>query len=63
MLSPTVTELPRRLEPTARDTFLDAVLDPAPRHPLGSATRVLPSNVIALRPAIAGAGVAASVAA
>jgi hypothetical protein len=63
MLSPTVTELPLRLEPTAPDTFLDAVLGPAPRHPLPSASRALASNVIALRPAVAGSVAAASVAA
>jgi hypothetical protein len=63
MLSPTVTELPLRLEPTARDTFLDAVLVPAPRRPLGGASRALPGNVIALRPAVAGSVAATSVAA
>jgi hypothetical protein len=63
MLSPTVTELPRRLEPTARDTFLDAVLAPAPRRPLPSASRALAGNVIALRPAVARSVAATSVAA
>ena len=44
MFSPTVTELPRRLEPISPDTFNDggsAALAPA-----------LPSNVIELRPAV-----------
>jgi hypothetical protein len=45
MYSPTVTELPRRLEPISRDTFNDAVrLAPTPRRPS-------PSNVVQLRPA------------
>jgi hypothetical protein len=43
MFSPTVTELPRRLEPISPDTFNDggsAAITPAP-----------PSNVFELRPA------------
>jgi hypothetical protein len=45
MFSPTVTELPRRLEPISRDTFNDAGLStPSPSRPA-------PSNVIELRPA------------
>jgi len=45
MYSPTVTELPRRLEPISRDTFNDAVRHvPAPRRPS-------PSNVVQLHPA------------
>lgn len=45
MYSPTVTELPRRLEPISRDTFNDAVRHtPTPRRPS-------PSNVMQLRPA------------
>lgn len=45
MLSPTVTYLPRTLEPISRDTFNDAVRSaPTPRRPS-------PSNVIELRPA------------
>ena len=47
MFSPTVTELPRRLEPISRDTFNDAGRT-APTHPS-------PSNVIELRPAATGA--------
>ena len=47
MFSPTVTELPRPLEPISRDTFNDAGRSvPAPRHQS-------PSNVIELRPAAA----------
>jgi hypothetical protein len=43
MFSPTVTELPRRLEPISRDTFNDAGRDaPTPGRPS-------PSNVIELR--------------
>lgn len=53
MLSPTVTEIPRSLEPTARDTFLDMAVSPAPRHPRGDASRLLPDNVFVLRPAVA----------
>jgi hypothetical protein len=45
MFSPTVTELPRHLEPISRDTFNDAARrTPTPRRPS-------PSNVIELRPA------------
>ena len=45
MFSPTVTELPRHLEPLSRDTFNDALrLAPAPRQPS-------PSNVVQLFPA------------
>ena len=45
MFSPTVTELPRRLEPISRDTFNDAGRSaPTPRRPS-------PSNVVELRPA------------
>ena len=44
MYTPTVTELPRRLEPISRDTFNDALrLAPAPRRPS-------PSNVVQLHP-------------
>ena len=47
MFSPTVTELPRRLEPISRDTFNDAGRTaPTPSRPS-------PSNVIELRPAAA----------
>ena len=43
MYSPTVTELPRRLESISRDTFNDAARStPSPRRPS-------PSNVIELR--------------
>ena len=45
MFSPTVTELPRRLEPTSPDTFNDggsAAMAPAPMN-----------NVFVLRPATA----------
>jgi hypothetical protein len=46
MYSPTVTELPRRLEPISRDTFNDASRRaPAPPR------RPSPSNVVQLRPA------------
>jgi hypothetical protein len=49
MFSPTVTELPRRLEPISRDTFNDAGLGaPSPSRPA-------PSNVIELRPLASGA--------
>ena len=44
MTSPRVIELPRRLEPVARDTFLGAVEAGAPR-----AVSYL-GNVVALRP-------------
>jgi len=44
MTSPRVTELPRRLEPVARDTFLGAVEVDAPR-PVSHV-----GNVVALRP-------------
>jgi hypothetical protein len=44
MTSPRVIELPRRLEPVARDTFLGAVETGAPR-----AVSYL-GNVVALRP-------------
>ena len=48
MFSPTVTELPRRLEPISRDTFNDAGRSaPTPSRPS-------PSNVIELRPAASG---------
>ncbi len=53
MYSPTVTELPRRLEPISRDTFNDA----ARRAP--SPSRPSPSNVVQLRPTIAARLVAA----
>jgi hypothetical protein len=49
MFSPTVTELPRRLEPISRDTFNDAGRStPTPSRPA-------PSNVIELRPPATGA--------
>jgi hypothetical protein len=49
MFSPTVTELPRRLEPISRDTFNDAGRSaPTPSRPA-------PSNVIELRPLASGA--------
>ncbi len=49
MFSPTVTELPRRLESISRDTFNDAGRTaPSPSRPS-------PSNVIELRPAASGA--------
>jgi hypothetical protein len=49
MFSPTVTELPRHLEPNSRDTFNDAGRSaPTPSRPS-------PSNVIELRPAASGA--------
>jgi hypothetical protein len=52
MFSPTVTELPRRLEPISRDTFNDAGRStPTPSRPL-------PGNVIELRPAASGVRVA-----
>ena len=56
MFSPTVTELPRHLEPLSRDTFNDA----ARRTPTPS--RPSPSNVIELRPAgfALGTGLAAA---
>jgi hypothetical protein len=50
MISPTVTELPRRLEPISRDTFMDGTWRPAPRRPRPLA----PSGVVRqLRPAVA----------
>lgn len=55
MFSPTVTELPRRLEPISRDTFNDGVRRPAPGRPRPAGSRVLPSNVIELRPGSAAA--------
>ncbi len=49
MFSPTVTELPRRLESISRDTFNDAGRTaPTPSRPS-------PANVIELRPAASGA--------
>jgi hypothetical protein len=46
MYSPTVTELPRRLEPISRDTFNDAGRRvPAPRPSS-------PNNVVQLRPSV-----------
>lgn len=52
MFSPTVTELPRRLEPISRDTFNDAGRSaPTPSRPS-------PGNVIELRPAASRALVA-----
>jgi len=57
MFSPTVIELPRRLEPISRDTFNDAGRTaPTPRRPS-------PSNVIELRPVapgVRGLGLAAA---
>ena len=49
MFSPTVTELPRRLEPISRDTFSDAGRTAPPP------SRPSPSNVVELRPAATGA--------
>ena len=54
MFSPTVTELPRRLEPISRDTFNDAGRAFTPGRPSPSDARGRPSNVVALRPAVAG---------
>jgi hypothetical protein len=47
MISPTVTELSRRLEPISRDTFMDGAWRPAPRRPrplapVGVVTRLRP---------------------
>jgi hypothetical protein len=50
MISPTVTELPRRLEPVSRDTFMDGTWRPAPRRPRPLAPRGV---VVQLRPGIA----------
>jgi hypothetical protein len=50
MTSPRVIELPRRLEPVARDTFLGAVEVDAPR----AVSHV--GNVVALRPRAARPG-------
>lgn len=43
MISPRVIELPRRLEPVSRDTFLGAAEAEAPRH------LAYVGNVVALR--------------
>jgi hypothetical protein len=49
MISPTVTELPRRLEPISRDTFIDRGISLVTRPPSGNAPRALPRNVMELR--------------
>jgi hypothetical protein len=49
MISPTVTELPRRLEPISRDTFIDRGVNLVTGPPPGSAPRALPRNVTELR--------------
>jgi hypothetical protein len=54
MISPNVNELPRRLEPISRDTFIDGRRDRPIGDPPGNLGRALPSNVIELRPAAAG---------
>jgi hypothetical protein len=51
MISPNVTELPRRLEPISRDTFIDRGIVLVTGPPSGSAPRALPRNVTELRPA------------
>ena len=50
MFSPTVTELPRRLEPISRDTFNDVGRIPPAGRPSPSGTLALPDNVVQLRP-------------
>jgi hypothetical protein len=58
MISPRVTELPRRLEPVGRDTFLGATEADAPRADRGMGTVVAlhpradrrMGTVVALRP-------------
>lgn len=54
MISPNVNELPRRLEPISRDTFIDGRYDRPIGDPSGSLALALPSNVTELRPAGAG---------
>jgi len=53
MFSPTVTELPRRLEPISRDTFNDAGRAFQPGRPSPSGARAGLENVVLLRPAAA----------
>ena len=52
MTTPHVTELPRRLEPVARDTFLAALV-------LGIVAPPVAAEVVALRPQSAAASVPA----
>jgi hypothetical protein len=52
MISPIVTELPRRLEPISRDTFVDGAWRPAPKRPRPAAAL---ATVTPLRPGLAGA--------
>jgi hypothetical protein len=51
MISPNVNELPLRLEPISRDTFIDGRRSRPIGDPSGNLARVLPSNVTELRPA------------
>jgi hypothetical protein len=51
MISPNVNELPRRLEPISRDTFIDGRHERPISDPSGSLASALPSNVTELRPA------------
>ena len=52
MISPIVTELPRRLEPISRDTFVDGTWRPAPKHPRPAAAL---ATVTPLRPGLVSA--------
>ena len=52
MISPIVTELPRRLEPISRDTFADGTRRPAPMRPRPVAAL---ATVTQLRPGLMGA--------
>jgi hypothetical protein len=54
MISPNVNELPRRLEPISRDTFIDGRRDRPIGDPSGNLACVPPSNVTELRPAAGG---------
>jgi hypothetical protein len=60
MFSPTVTELPRRLEPISPDTFNDAGRVPPNGRPSPSDSPAGFDNVVVLRPAAAGARLAAA---
>lgn len=52
MISPDVTELPLRLEPISRDTFIERSVEHGPDHPPESVSRALRANVIQLRPIV-----------
>jgi len=55
MFFPTVTELPRSLEPITLDTFNDGGRSSAARRPSGTDPHALPDDVAELRSVAAGA--------